>query len=257
MTEENELPEYAARNRTYWDARAHEWAAGGERSWADSEPGWGIWGIPESELRLLDGVEGLDAIELGCGTAYVSAWLARRGARPVGVDNSAKQLETARRLQVEHGLDFPLVHGIAEHVPYPDASFDLAISEYGAAIWADPYLWIPEAARLLRPGGRLVFLINGYLQLLCYSESEDAATDRLIHSQFGGYRFEWSSDESVEFHLAHGETIRLLRASGFEIEDLIEIQAPEEATTRHAYVTPEWARRWPSEEVWKARKKAR
>ena len=91
---------------------------------------------------MLNGVAGKDVIELGCGMAYVSAWFARLGARPVGIDNSAVQLETARRLLAEHGVLFPLIHGIAEAVPYPDASFDMAISEYGVAIWADPYLWI-------------------------------------------------------------------------------------------------------------------
>jgi len=255
MSNPTELPEYAVRNREYWDAYAPQWVNAGERNWAAAEPSWGMWGIPESELHMLDGVAGTDAIELGCGTGYVSAWLARLGARPVGIDNSDKQLETARRLQAEHDLHFPLIHGIAEAVPYPDASFDFAISEYGAAIWADPYRWIPEAHRLLRPGGRLVFLVNGYLQMLCSPDSEDPAAERLINPQFGKYRYEWSSDNSVEFHLAHGEMVRLLHDSGFEIEDLIEIQAPEGADSRHTYVTVEWARRWPSEEVWKARKR--
>ena len=94
--------------------------------------------MPESELRVLPDVDGKDVVELGCGTAYVSAWLARRGARPVGVDLTAEQLETARRMQAKHGLDFPLVHASAEDVPLPDASFDLAVSEYGASIWCDP-----------------------------------------------------------------------------------------------------------------------
>ena len=75
---------------------------------------------PRPTLHLLpDDLDGLDAIELGCGTGYVSAWLARRGARPVGIDNSPKQLETATRLQREHGLDFPLLLGNAERVPSP------------------------------------------------------------------------------------------------------------------------------------------
>ncbi len=252
---ENELPDHVQRNRDVWDKWAPEWAASGARNWASHEPTWGIWGVPESELRLIANVEGLDVIELGCGTAYVSAWLARLGARPVGIDVSARQLETARRLQTEHGLDFPLIHGNAEEVPYPDASFDFAISEYGAAIWADPYRWIPEAARLLRPGGRLTFLGNAFLFILCSPEEELPATDRLLRDQFGACRFEWPSDDSVEFHLPHGEMVRLLRASGFEIEDLIEIQAPEGATTRFPWVDPAWARRWPSEEVWKARKR--
>jgi ubiquinone/menaquinone biosynthesis C-methylase UbiE len=105
--------------------------------------------------------------ELGCGTAYVSCRLARRGARVVAIDNSSAQLATARRLELEHGLDFPLIHGNAEKVRYPDASFDFAISEYGACLWADPQRWVPEAARLLRPGGQLVFLTNSFLMTLC------------------------------------------------------------------------------------------
>ena len=108
-------------------------------------------------------LDGADAIELGCGTGYISAWMARRGARPVGLDNSPKQLETATRIQREHGLEFPLLLGSAEEVPLPDASFDVAISEYGAVLWADPERWLPEAARLLRPGGRLHLLLNSAL----------------------------------------------------------------------------------------------
>lgn len=255
--ESADLPEHVARNRAAWDRWAPNWVSGGERNWAAEEPNWGIWGIPESELRLLDDIAGRDVIELGCGTAYVSAWLARRGARPVGIDNSPRQLETARRLQAEHGLDFPLLLGNAESVPYPDASFDYVISEYGAAIWADPYRWIPEAARLLRPGGRLAFLGNAFLFMLCCPDEDDKpAADRLLSDQFGAWRWEWPSDESVEFHLPHGEMIRLLRRSGFEIEDLIEIQAPEGATTSFPEVDPAWARRWPTEEVWKARKRS-
>lgn len=255
MSEHDQLPEYVLRNRAVWDRWAPDWVAAGERNWARPEPSWGVWGVPESELQMLSDVAGLDVVELGCGTGYVSAWLARRGARPVAIDNSPKQLETARRLQVEHGVDFPLLLGNAESVPYPDASFDMAISEYGACIWADPYRWIPEVARLLRPGGRLTFLGNAFIFMLCAPDEDDAPpTDRLLRDQFGALRFEWPGDESVEFHLPHGEMIRLLRASGFEIEDLIEIQAPEGATSRFAWLDPAWARRWPSEEVWKARK---
>src|SRR3954452_11503994 len=90
---------------------------------AAEEPSWGVWDVPESEVRMLpERLDGLDAIELGCGTAYVSAWLCRRGARPVGIDNSQAQLTTARELQLEHGLEFPLLHGDAEQVPCPDRS---------------------------------------------------------------------------------------------------------------------------------------
>ena len=147
-----DLPEHVRRNRTLWDDWAKHYVAPAEHNWARDTPTWGIWSVPESELRMLPAdLAGKDAIELGCGTAYVSAWLARRGARVVGIDNSEAQLATASRLQRRYGFDFPLLHGNAEAVPYPDSSFDFAISEYGACLWADPQRWVPEAARLLRP----------------------------------------------------------------------------------------------------------
>ncbi len=253
----NELPDHVRRNRAAWDAWAADYEESGRRAWARDEPAWGVWSVPEHDLWVLPDVDGLDTIELGCGTAYVSAWLARRGARPVGIDNSEAQLANARRFQAEFGLTFPLIHGDAEAVPLPDRSFDLAISEYGASIWCDPHRWIPEAARLLRPDGRLIFLVNGTLAMLTAPDEDGVpAGDRLLRPYFGMHRFEWPDQLSVEFHLGYGDWIRLLRANGFEVEDLIEVQAPEGASTRYPYVTPEWARRWPSEEIWKARRRA-
>jgi SAM-dependent methyltransferase len=257
MTDMDALPEYVQRNRVHWDDRAASYLEPGRRLWSTDEMSWGIWQIPESDVHLLpDDVRGMDVIELGCGTAYVSAWLAKRGAKPVGIDNSPRQLDTARTFQKEFGIEFPLLLGNAETVPLPDASFDLAVSEYGAALWADPYRWIPEAARLLRPGGRLAFLSNAAMVILCVPdlETDGPATDRLRRPYFGLYRTEWPDSDGVEFHLAHGDWIRLLRSNGFEIEDLVELRPPEDAHTHHEWVTAEWARQWPSEEAWKARK---
>lgn len=249
-------PDYVLRNRSQWDEWAPEYAEEGERKWALEEPVWGIWEIPESTLSLLPAeLDGVDAIELGCGTGYVSAWLARRGARPVGIDNSEAQLATARRLQFEHRIDYPLHLGNAEEVPLPGASFDLAISEYGVSIWCDPYRWVPEAARLLRPGGRLIFLVNSVMQMLCTpSTAEGRAGERLQRPLFGLHRLEWPDDDSVEFHLPHGEMIALLRSSGFEVEALTEVQAPKGSSTRYPFVSLEWSRQWPCEEVWKVRR---
>lgn len=248
--------DHVLRNREVWDGWAAEFEEAGHRAWAMAEPTWGLWEYPESEARLFpDDLDGLDAIELGCGTGYISAWLTQRGARAVGLDNSSVQLGTAQRFQREFDTTFPLVHGDAERLPFPDASFDFAVSEYGASIWADPYRWIPEAARVLRPGGRLSFLVNGTILMLCAEDDENVpASTTMLRDYFGIYRFEWPDDPSVEFHLGYGDMIRLLRANGLEVEDLVEIQAPVGATTRFKYVTPEWARRFPSEEVWKARK---
>ncbi len=252
----NELPEHVRRNRELWNKWALDYTSAGERAWSQDEPTWGIWSIPESQAGLLPvDLAGKDTIELGCGTAYVSSWLARRGARTVAVDISSAQLATANRLRQKHGLPIAIVRANAETVPCRDSSFDLAISEYGACLWADPERWVPEAARLLRPGGQLIFLMYSFLMTLCAQEDDSAATNELRRSAFGIYRIEWPNDPGVEFHLSHGDWIRLLRRSGFEVEDLIELRPPEGATTRYPHVTLEWARQWPVEEVWKARRR--
>jgi len=238
-------------NADYTDARA-------EAAWAKDEVDWGVWHVPESELHALPDVTGKDVVELGCGTGYFGAWLKKLGAaRVVGVDPTPAQLETARRCNERFGLGLEFVEAFAEDVPLPDAAFDLAVSEYGASIWADPGRWIPEAARLLRPGGELVFLRNSTLAILCSPDEDLPTTETLQRPQFGMYRFQWPG-EGVEYHLPHGDWIRLLRANGFEILDLIEIQAPADAETneRYDYVTAEWGRKWPAEEIWVARREA-
>jgi SAM-dependent methyltransferase len=255
-----EADEHIAVNRAVWtSSNAAYTDARASAAWQSPEITWGIWEVPETQLAALpQPLAGLDVVELGCGTAYFSAWLARRGARPVGVDPTPAQLATARRCQAELSLPFPLVEAPGERVPLPDAAFDLAVSEYGASIWADPYRWIPEAARLLRPGGRLVFLRSSTLAVLC-SQDVGPAGERLLRPQFGMVRFDWrAGGGGIEFHLPHGDLLRLLRASGFEVLDLIEIQAPPDAEDHSYYdhVSAAWARRWPSEEIWVARKLA-
>ena len=197
-------------------------------------------------------------VELGCGTAYFSAWLAKRGAHPVGVDLTPAQLETARQCQQDLGIEFPLVEASAEDVPLPDSSFDLALSEYGASIWCQPERWLGEAARLLRPGGELVFLCNSPISILC-SPDEGKVGDRLLRPQFGMYRFDWpGEDEGVNFYLPHGEWIRLLGENGLELIALHELRAPADAQDHphYEFVTAEWARKWPSEDIWRVRKRA-
>jgi SAM-dependent methyltransferase len=250
------MPDHVVANRRYWDDELSEWFGGrARRHWAAEEPFWGVWCIPQSRLPVLPAdVAGWDTVELGCGTGYVSAWLARRGARPVGVDNSARQLATASAMQREFGLAYPLLHADAERVPLRDACADLVISEYGATIWCDPYRWIPEAARLLRPGGQLIFLGGSTLLQLCLPD-EGPAGDRLLRDLFGLHRLTWPGNAGVEFYLPHGERIRLLRECGLVVEDLIEVPAPADGVNDYVgEITLAWSRRWPSEEVWFARR---
>ena len=203
------MTDYLRINRDAWtDTNARYTDAQAKSAWARSEFTWGVWNTPEREVGVLPDVAGKDVIELGCGTAYVAAWLKRRGARRVvGVDITPAQLATA-------------------------------------------------AARLLRTDGELVFLRNSTLSARCMPE-RGKAQERLQRPQLGMRRLEWTDDDpGVEFQLGHGELLRLLRRSGFEILDLVEIFASENAADHefHQTVPVEWARKWPAEELWRARK---
>lgn len=247
--------EYLDRNREAWTTFAGDYARDAERLWAE-EPSWGIFGVPENAVGMFpEQVAGLDVIELGCGTAYVSAWLARRGAKPVGIDLTEAQLDTARAMQEKHGIRFPLHQGNAEATPFADESADFVISEYGASIWCDPYKWIPEAHRLLRPGGLLHFFRTHPLVHVCSSDDPDGVVGKdLIRPYFDLFDLDWGKD-GLEFTLPHGKMISLLLDTGFTIEGLVEVRVPADATTRYPYVSAEWASNWPCEEVWKARKR--
>ena len=252
-------PGHVATNRGYWNDAALEFAGPGEQAWA-GEPRWGIWGVPETDLSLLPpDMSGMDTIELGCGTGYVSAWMARRGATPVGIDLAENQLETARRLGAEHGLAIALVHGDAESTPFPDQSFDFAISEYGAALWCDPYVWIPEAFRLLRPGGSLVFLTNSILAMVCSPlDGSLPITERLERGYFDIHRLDWTNADDdpggIEFNLPVSAWFDLFTSTGFEVTGFAEPRPSTGGEEVNYYVTADWARRWPSEQVWKLKK---
>src|SRR4029078_1298658 len=96
------------------------------------EFGWGTWGIPEDEIHALGNVDGLDALELGCGAAQFGIRVAMRGARVVGLDFSANQLAAAGPHPRETGVRMPLVRGDAEELPFADERFDLVFCDHGA-----------------------------------------------------------------------------------------------------------------------------
>jgi SAM-dependent methyltransferase len=240
------------RNRAAWDRLSEEYQARHREFIGQPEPRWGMWQLPESELRVLGDVAGKDVLELGCGAAQWSILLARQGARVVGLDNSERQLEAARRLTADAGVDFPLVHASAEEVPLPDASFDVVFCDHGGMTFGDPYRTVPEAARLLRPGGLFAFSHSAPLAMLCWDDEAEAYVPSLTAPYFGMHRFDDEPGEPVQFNLPYGEWIRLFRENGFRVDALIEIQPPDgaESTYRSAEDT-EWARSWPMEEIWR------
>jgi SAM-dependent methyltransferase len=239
-------------NRAVWDiVNADFTDKSAAAAWAAPEITWGLFKVAERDVGALGDVGGLDVVDLGCGTAYFSAWLARRGARPVGVDLSAAQLATARRCQKEFDLEFPLVEANGEAVPLIGQRFDLVLSEYGASVWCDPSRWVGEAARLLRPMGRLVFLTNSVLASLCVPADEGLAEERLCRPQRGMNRLQWPGG-GVEYHPSHGDWIEILLANGFVIDRLRELYAPRHAVPPEYYeiASREWAANWPVEDLW-------
>ena len=88
--------DYLARNRSAWERWAPHYRAAGRRAWVEDEPRWGMWGLLESDLRLLERCEpGMNVVDLGCGTGYVCARLARAGMHPVGIDIAQAQIDSA------------------------------------------------------------------------------------------------------------------------------------------------------------------
>ncbi|HEX5503103.1 MAG TPA: class I SAM-dependent methyltransferase [Thermomicrobiales bacterium] len=245
---------HVRKNRALWEAtgdeyeRRHAADLAGERAMA-----WGLWRLPEADLRVLGEVAGRDVLELGCGAARWSLALTRRGARPIGLDLSRRQLTHARRLMRAAGVAFPLVEASAEAVPLRDTSFDIVFCDWGAMTFCDPRLTIPEVARLLRPGGLFAFATASPIAMLCRDLAADRLTRTLVNDYFGMSRFEWPDE--VDFQLPYGEWLRLFRQHGLAVEDLIETRPPAGATSsyRDAAET-EWAHRWPMENIWRVRK---
>lgn len=253
------LLDHVATNLAYWDGMADDWVAAGERLWALDRPEWGIWGTPDDEAPLLpNDMKGLRAIELGCGTGYVSGWMWRRGARVTGIDVSANQLATARRLAQSHGAEVTFLEGNAEATGLPSASFDFVVSEYGAAIWCDPVVWLREAHRLLKPGGRLVFLGNHPLAIAA-TPMNGAPTDRALHRSYRTLsRIDWTEVEidpgGVEFNLPLAGWFALFHEIGFAVTDYRELYARDGHKGTVFSIDAEWARDYPSEQVWWLRK---
>jgi SAM-dependent methyltransferase len=248
-------PDHATRNRAFWETGSDRYQqAHGPQLEASGGMAWGVWQIPERELNVLGEVAGHDVLELGCGAAQWSIALAKAGARPVGLDLSAAQLRHARSLQARAGVAFPLVHASAEAVPLADSRFDLVFCDHGAMTFADPRRTVPEAARLLRRGGLLAFSHGSPILDLCWREDDERAGDRLVTDYFGMHRLD--SPDTTSFQLPYGEWIRLFRANGFEVEDLIEPRpAPDAVSTYRDEGERDWSRRWPAECIWKARRR--
>ncbi len=251
-----------AHNAALWDVVSEDSAAAaGTPRWEADGLAWGMFEHPESELHVLGPVRGRRVVEVACGTAPLSGWLARQGAIVLALDLSGLQLSAARAAQATHGVTFPLVRADAEHLPIRDGWADLVISEHGAAAWCDPGAWIGQAARVLRPGGRLVFVTNSPLSAMCVPAEGGPAEAALLRGPEDLVEVRWPGG-GVEHHPGHGAWIAVLIERGFVVERLVELRAPAGAAATqgriarglaHGIATLDWAQSWPVEDLWVAR----
>jgi SAM-dependent methyltransferase len=255
VSDEQQLSPEAALNRRIWDAQSAEYqATHGPQLAASGGMAWGVWQLPESELQVLGDVNGKDVLELGCGAAQWSIALHRIGARVTGLDNSSVQLEHARALTGQAGVEIPIVHASAEATPFADASFDVVFCDHGAMAFADPHRTVPEVARLLRPGGLLAFSMNTPILDLAWPLPAEHPSEQLLRD-YWDLRVAEAPEEPTEFQLPYGAWIALFRENGFVVEDLIELRPPADATSSYRDAQDlAWARRWPMEHIWRVRR---
>jgi SAM-dependent methyltransferase len=243
--------DHVRHNREFWDADADDYQAAHGEALTRAPLAWGAFRVPEAELHVLGDLAGRRVLELGCGAAQWSVALAARGTDVVGVDVSGAQLAHARR--ADGGLR--LVQGDGERLPFASASFDVVFSDHGALSFCDPDVIVAECARLLRPGGLLAFCCTHPLLYLTWDDERGKQTRRL-RLEYGQLGRMALSDGTIDWVLAPSAWIGILRRNGFLVEDLTELCAPKGATTTYAeFVPPKWARRWPGEWIWKARRR--
>jgi len=240
-------------NRAVWD-RVSTWY---DRRFAKVLGGshaasWGMFRIPEDELRLLGSVRGRRVLEVGCGAARWSIALARRGARPVGIDLSLSQLSKARVLVSRSRLRVPLLLGSVERLPFRPSTFDIVFCDWGAMSFSDPVRSVPECARVLKKGGRFVFAASSPLRDVTLDAKADRQVARFLRPYFGRGRLDLGPNDAVEFNLPYGEWVDLFRRHGLSVDRLVETRpAPGQGSRYLSRSDIRWARSWPIEAIWK------
>jgi SAM-dependent methyltransferase len=240
-------------NRAAWDGMSDWYQSHHGPDISARADAWGAWRHPEADLRVLPEVRGRDVLELGCGAGQWSVWLAGQGARVTGLDLSGRQLEHARRAADAAGVALDLVQASAESLPLAGGSFDLILSDHGALSWGDPDRTLPEAARVLRPGGLLIFCLTSPLFQVCWDDALEAPGERLRRDYFGLRALD-EGGGAATFNRPYGEWVRCFRAHGLAVEALVEPRPPPGATSTFWGQGTGWARRWPAELIWTVRR---
>ena len=245
----------ARANRDWWDGEAPGYMAEHGRFLGDAALTWCPEGLREDEVHLLGDTAGLDVLEVGCGAAQASRWLAGQGARVVGVDLSAGMLCESRTLDRAVGVRTPVVQADATRLPFVDSGFDLACSAYGAVPFvADSGSVMAEVARVLRPGGRWVFSLTHPIRW-AFPDDPGPGGLRVGFSYFDRTPYvETGPDGSVtyaEHHRTMGDRVRELVAAGFVLDDLVEPEWPDGLTETWGGWSPERGRVLPGTAIFR------
>jgi SAM-dependent methyltransferase len=254
-----ETAPHVRRNREHWETNSAEYQAWNRAQlerW--DRLGWGVWDLAEDDLRVLGDVAGKDMLEYGCGACQSGIRWAMRGARVTGLDLSSAQLRAGVANMETTEVRFPLVQADGEAIPFPDASFDVVVCDHGVTSFADPRRTVPEATRVLRPGGTFAFCM--ITPLAWITQDEDGKSTRELHKPYFGLHREDYDDpdwRTTEFQLTYGEWIALFRANSLKVEALLELRPPEGATSTYVdQADLPWSRDYPVDHIWKLRKDA-
>jgi SAM-dependent methyltransferase len=217
-------------NRGWWDLDADSYHRHHGEFLGVADFVWGPERLREADVHLLGEVSGRRVLEIGCGSAMCSRWLATEGARPVATDLSAGMLRHARLGAEQTGITVPLVQADAQYLPFADAGFDIVFTAFGAVPFvADSARVMREAARVLRPGGRWVFATSHPTR---WAFPDDPGPDglRATMSYFDRAPYvEFDADDRptyVEHHRTLGDRVREIVAAGLVLVDLIEPEWP-------------------------------
>ena len=228
-----------------WEEEARGWIA-----WARTPGHDAYWEYSPRFFELVPPA-GRATLELGCGEGRVARDLQDRGHRVTGVDSSPTLLDAASSADP----DGEYVVADAASLPFSDATFDLVVAYNSLMDIDDMPGAVREAARVLRPGGLLAFCATHPLVYLTWNDAKERQTRKLQidYTELG--RMD-TGEGTVDWAVPPSRWIQLLREHGFDIEDLLELSPPEGATTTYDQFVPyPWARHWPAEEIWRARKR--